>query len=315
MHKLGRAAAAMQKLQDFRRAHPNLREPRPPVASQFGPYSAFIPEASEATVNVTRDLAKEHDIRKVKLTQLAVTSIEAPSSRLAVERAMGMERNGLKIDYGEIPSPDPRVPRADIDWTIWTYDGTTALPGLEPPADTVAQAVAALASLPYDPAAWATHALNARPGLLEQSGNAGMAARHLLATMVHPPPAPQGEAEWTWIRQVQFAAAALIARIDDGWANSVRRRALIALVRGPVDWTTEAGIVMLAQVCNEPGLDESEKREIGQLLKELSDSLPNVGYCCYAEALAWAVMRLPAEAGVTPADFAALAERLREDES
>jgi tetratricopeptide (TPR) repeat protein len=314
MHKLGRDPAAMEKLQDFRRAHPNLREPRPPVAAQFGPYSAFIPEASEATVNVARDLAEKHDIRKVKLTQLAVTSIEAPSSRLAVERAMGIERNGLTIDVGEIPSPDPRMPRGPVDWTLWTYDGTTPLPGLAPPSARVSEAVAALASTGYDPAAWAAHASHVREALVRLCGSEEAAAQDVLATMVHPPPAPDARDQWTWIRLVQFAAAAILARIDHGWAGSVRRRALIALVRGPVDWTTEAGVVMLEQVCTESGLDDAAKREIGQLLKELSDGLPSVGYCCYLEALAWAVMRLPAEAGVTTADFAAVARRLGDDD-
>ena len=315
MHKLGREPAEMRKLDEFRRAHKNLREPGEAATRHFGPYVAFIPEPSEATVNVTRDLAEKHDIRKVKLTRLAVTSIESPSSRLAVERAMGLERNGLNIDCGDIPSPDPRVPRGQVDWTIWKYDGTTPLPGLEPPSAEVGDAVAALASMPYDLASWSAHASRQRQRLIERCGSAESAARELLATMVHPPPAPQDLAEWTWIRQVQFAAATMLARTDDGWAGSIRRRALIALVRGSVDWTTEAGIVMLALLCDEQGLDPAAKREIGQLLKELSDNLPSVGYCCYAVALAWAAMRLPAEAGVKREDFMPLWQRLREDES
>jgi len=312
-HKLGRDATAMQELRSFRTAHPNLREPGAPAMRHFGPYAAFIPEPSEAVVNVVRDLAKEHDLRAVKLTEMAVTSMETPSSRLAIERAMGIERNGLKIDCGEIPSPDPRVPRGAVEWTIWTYDGTTPLPGLAPPAAEVSDAVAALATRPYDLSGWSAHALGLRETLVKQCGSADAAARDLLATMVHPPPAPDGETEWTWIRHVQFAAAMFIARIDDGWAGSVRRRALIALVRGPVDWPTEAAVVMLAQLCSEPDLDGPAKREVGQLLKELSDSLPSIGYCCYADALAWAVSRLPAEAGVTIDDFAALQARLSDD--
>jgi tetratricopeptide (TPR) repeat protein len=316
MHKLERDPAAMQKLAEFRRTHPNLREPGQPALRHFGAYSAFIPEPNEATVNVVRDLAEKHDIRKVKLTQLAVTSIESPSSRLAIERAMDMARNGLKIESGEIPKPDPRVPRGPVDWIIWKYDGTTPLPGLEPPAAQVSERVASLAATPYAPAEWLVRAAGERHRLIEQCGSAESAARELLAMMVHPPAAPQGQAEWTWIRQVQFAAAAMLARIDDGWAGSVRRRAMIALVRGPVDWTTEAGIVALAEVIAEPGQDEPAKREIGQLLKEFCDSLPSVGYCCYAEALAWAVMRLPPEAGLnTASDFAPLWERLRAEES
>ena len=318
MHKLGRDDAATAKLGEFRRAHKNLREPAEAALRHFGAYAAFIPEPTEATINVVRDLAKEHDIKKVKLTEMAVTSIEAPSSRLAAERAIGIERNGLKTDCGEIPTPDPRLPRGPVDWTIWKYDGTTPLPGLEPPGNEVRDAVAALASLPYDPVAWSAHARTAREPLIQECGSAQSAARELLATMVYPPPAPgpDGQAEWTWIRHVQFAAAMMIVRIDDGWSESVRRRGLIALVRGPVDWTTEAGIVMLAMICDEPDLDESDRREIGRLFKELSDGLPSVGYCCYAYALGWAVMRLPAEAGVDRAgDFAALWERLRAEES
>jgi tetratricopeptide (TPR) repeat protein len=316
MHKLDRDPAAMQKLAEFRRTHPNLREPGQPALRHFGAYAAFIPEPNEATVNMVRDLAEKHDVKKVKLTQVAVTSIECPSSRLAIERAMDMARNGLKIESGEIPKPDPRVPRATVDWIIWKYDGTTPLPGLEPPAAQVSERVVSLAATPYAPAEWLSRAADERQRLIEQCGSAESAARELLAIMVHPPAAPLRQAEWTWIRQVQFAAAAVLARIDDGWAGSVRRRAMIALVRGPVDWTTEAGIVMLALICEERALDESAKREIGQLLKELSDSLPSVGYCCYAEALAWAAMRLPAEAGISAGkDFAPLWERLREDES
>ena len=226
---------------------------------------------------------------------------------------MGIERNGLKIDADAIPSPDPRVPRGAVDWVIWKYDGTTPLPGLDPSAAHATESVVALASTAYDLATWSAHARRERQRFVEQCGSAESAARELLATMVHLPPAPDGEMEWTWIRQVQFAAATLLAQIDDGWAGSVRRRAMIALVRGPVDWTTEAGIVMLAHLCGEAGADASAKREIGQLLKELSDSLPSVGYCCYAEALAWALSRVPAEAGVTIEDVAALQAHLTDD--
>jgi len=108
-----------------------------------------------------------------------------------------------------------------------------------------------------------------------------------------PPPQPEKWMAWNWIRAVQFAATLVLSKWDGGWVGSVRRKALLSLARGPVDWTTEAAITALGQVCREETLPAEAKEEIVAVLRELANALPDRGHCCYPYALAAAVMRLP----------------------
>jgi hypothetical protein len=219
--------------------------------------------------------------------RFGVSSIEVPSVRTAAEAALKVPPGTLVVEVGGAPSPDPRHPIGPVDYLIWRYEGTDPRPNLPAPPAEVSAAVAGLAGRPYDLDAWANEAaaIAARLG----SG----AVDGMLAVMAHPPATPERWAEWNWIRSMQFAAALVLARVDGGWEGSVRRKALVSLARGPIDWTTEAAIIALSQVCREETLMPAAKEEIVEVLRELARALPDGGHCCYPYALAVAVSRLP----------------------
>jgi len=58
--------------------------------------------------------------------------------------------------------------------------------------------------------------------------------------MVHPPAVPDGRLALEWLPRVQLAAARVVAHLDDGWEDSVRKLALDSVLLGPRDWTTVA---------------------------------------------------------------------------
>jgi hypothetical protein len=174
-----------------------------------------------------------------------------------------------------------------VDYLLWRYEGSRPSPAVAGPTPEVAEAVAELARRPYDLEDWTTRAVEIARGL------GADAAVGLLGVMVHPPPRPEKWLAWNWIRAIQFAAALVLSKLDGGWAGSVRRKALISVARGPVDWTTEAAVIALSQVAREETLAPEAKEEIVAVLRELAAALPDRGHCCYPFALGVAVSRLP----------------------
>jgi tetratricopeptide (TPR) repeat protein len=286
--RLGRGPEWLTALYEFADKHPGHGWAGQ-LAASLRPYVDYLPGPADATVNIGRQLMAEHGMSDGKAElKVTVTSIEAPSVRRSVEAQLCAGGGSLRVTAEAVPSPDPRVPSGPVDHLLWRYDGNDAEPALPPPPAGVADAVAALARQPYDLERWTA-------GAREVGRSLGPdAVGEILATMLHPPsPAPDGTPAWDWLRQVQHAAALVAAHVDGGWAGSARRGALVSLARGPVDWTTEAGIVALGQVAREAELPADARREIVDLLADLANRLPDRGHCVYPGALAAAVNRLP----------------------
>jgi len=122
--------------------------------------------------------------------------------------------------------------------------------------------------------------------------------------MVHLPDAPAGIAWWDWLRLVQLAAASVIARLDDGWGNSVRGRALVSLAYGPMDWSGCAAVVALADLAVD---DEEIERDVTAVFLDLFKHAPNAGAWALEMPLLCGLARLPHLDGETRA---AVRERL-----
>jgi tetratricopeptide (TPR) repeat protein len=287
-YRLGEGPRWLDALHKFQTDHPRHGWTRQ-IFANLRWYVDYLPEPAEATINGVRKIVAEHpDIKPgAAKVRFGVSSIEVPSCRVATEDALKMPRGTLVMEVGGVPSPDPRQPIGPVDHVIWNYEGTDPRPAMPAPPAEVVAAVARLAGRPYDLDAWAEQAAiiaaQLGPGAVEG----------LLGVLVHPPATPDGWRPWNWIRSVQFAAALVLSRVDDGWEGSLRRKALVSLARGPVDWTTEAAIVALSQVCREETLSPAAKEEIVEVLRELARALPDEGHCCYHYALAAAVSRLP----------------------
>jgi len=144
--------------------------------------------------------------------------------------------------------------------------------------------VAELASAPFDePANWA-----AASRVAEELGPARVG--EVLAVMVHPPSLPAGVSALNWLPRVQRAAAQVAAQVDGGWEGSARREALLSVLLGPQDWTTEAAIRVLAHLGRE---NEAYAPDIHDAFQELSDNRPNAGHWSWELTLFRCWLQLP----------------------
>ena len=220
------------------------------------------------------------------ISRLSVSTVEAPSARLAIElelAAFGQPPH-IEMIYGGVPALDPRVPIADVAFTLWRWNGLRATPGLPAPPPEIAALMAGLASQRYDPWqnwAQASH-VAARLG--------PTAVADILAVMVHPPALRAGGDALDWLPRVQLAAAMVVAQVDDGWEGSRRRAALHALLLGASDWATVAGIRALGWVARR---EPAHAQDIHRLFEERERHLPTEGHWDWVAVLYAEWQQLP----------------------
>jgi tetratricopeptide (TPR) repeat protein len=242
-----------------------------------------IEESRDASAGTLRQLRAAwmatppgHELDGIR--SIAVSTLEAPSARLAIQlelAAFGMDPR-IDIAYGAVPQVDPRVAVADVATALWRYDGLRAEPAL-PAADAATTAhIADLASRryhPHDNWAQASHVAAALgPG----------ATQAILAVMVNPPPVPAGTPAIAWLLRVQLAAAMVVGQVDGGWEGSRRRAALHSLLLGPSDWTTVAGIRVLAWIAR---AEPAHAQDIHRLFELRERHLPSEGHWDWVETL------------------------------
>jgi tetratricopeptide (TPR) repeat protein len=241
-----------------------------------------LPEPADATANGLRQIRKE--IRKDPKNapdgevRMTLSSLEAPSNFLAFRlemEALGHELT-LAVDVERVPKPDPRKPLGPVKWVLWKYKGTDPEPGLPKPPKEVTKAIARLARQPYDELRnWAAASRVAAELGPER-------AEEVLATMVHPPPVPEGRQALHWVPRVQMAAAQVLGQLDGEWDGSVRREALLSVLHGPQDWATEAAVRVMAWLGRE---NEAYAPDIHDAFQVLADARPDRGYCSWERTL------------------------------
>ncbi|MFN7976012.1 MAG: tetratricopeptide repeat protein [Acidobacteriota bacterium] len=289
------------------------------------PYLGHLPDPADATVNMMKRIEAEQLPRDAQIS-LALSSIEAPSSRLALGRLM----DNVTVE-AEVQQPDPRLATGPTELLLWRYDGVHPSPALAPPSLEQLEPVVSLASTEFQIDVWKSRArsiaatilppasstmqpsagwlrrLFAKPGASSPAGGSLLPARifDLAALMVHPPPAPHEIPIWRWIFRIQIAVALVMAYVDDGWEGSLRRRALLSLLRGPMDWSVEAAIVALGELARE---NQTIAPEALRELQRLRAHRPGPGYCCYEKTLLWTMLRMPC---VDPMERPVLVAELR----
>lgn len=219
-----------------------------------------------------------------------VSALEAPSCYVAVQleaRRQGQALD-LQVTVEAIQSPDPRLSEAEKAFEVWSYRKflglkTDATLRLAPADPAILAGIGAIAKQPYALDRWFA---------LGREYGAGIGAARLcdvLATMAHPSLPPDGLGSGTWLQRLQFAACCVVAGIDEGWPGSLRRRALLSLLRGPMDWVTGAAAIVLSEVHLTCAASRSEiKQEFETRIARVPSS-----YCCYRKPLATAYLRLP----------------------
>lgn len=268
------------------------------LVSQTRPYLGYLPGPAEASANVLADMvAKKRNGQEVSgIVSQFVTSLEPPSMRLAFRRQMlGFGATGdSTVSYGQIQSPDPRLPRKPVDFLAWRYREaasggltTDADPVLVQPPTSVTDAVAWLAGHGFYRPGWYDAAEKAVGSLPHP-----IRAEHLVAAMTHPPVAPNDWPEPDWVFRCQVATALMIAHLDPElpWANSERRKVLLDLARGPMDWTVSAAVVALAEVA---GRDADAISDVHAEFRDLLGHQPLPGHICYLDPVIACGLRLP----------------------
>lgn len=269
-----------------------------------------LPEPSDATANLLRQFSEMIRTKPAEAptgeATMAVTSLEAPSNFLAFRMEMAALKHDLRlvVSVNAVGKPDPRRPVADVKYLLWKYEGTNASPNLPPPPADVAQKIAGLAAMTYDPQLnWASASRVAA-----ELGPARVG--EVLATMVHPPAIPAGRGALNWLPRVQHAAAQVAAQVDDGWEGSARREALLSVLHGPSDWATEAAIRALARIGAE---NEAFAPDIDEAFKKLAANRPDVGYCSWEDTLYQSWLQLPHLFDNERADLEKKLKALRKD--
>lgn len=303
---LTKAQTWRDQLQQFAAKHPDNADAEEfvrAVQRQTSAYTSYLPEPTEAIINIMRQFAAQNQPGvkdKGGNFNVGLSALEAPSAITAVRMFLDDNyRAVLNVEVADLQTPDPRYPRGNVDFVLWRYNNTDPEPAVAPPADRVAKAVADMAALPYSLQGWWDQAQT----IAQVIGVASL--NDLLGVMVHPPvqPRPKGSlmgrllnrpettfAIWDWMHRVQVAAAFTIACLDSGWNESTRKRALFSLARGPMDWTVEAAIIALTKI----GLDSPIARsDIFALFAELLDNIPRGGMCPYIDALCQCGLMLP----------------------
>jgi tetratricopeptide (TPR) repeat protein len=264
------------------------------LARAADPYEDHLPCPASSVVNgLAQAIAK-----KTTVKAMGTSSLEAPSNRLVVEgvaRRLGMSSLPA-IAFGAPPQPDPRIPRGEVAFRVWTYKarglpgwfgglGTVASPAVDAPREHVAKAVAELASQEYSLSRWAERARSI-------GGTVGSpAVADLLATMVHPPAAPEAFTVWDWIFRIQVAAALCLAAVDRGWAGSTRERALMSLWLGPIDWTTTAALIALTEIACSDG--DAAAAIVPLVARELDGPINPMRWSCIVQPMLWIFDRAP----------------------
>ncbi|MBD0675261.1 hypothetical protein [Streptomyces sp. CBMA156] len=246
LHALDGDPAHLLGLADHHRAHPEHEYAQELLErlSSREPWLGLVSGATEATVNVLHQVLAASDTTRDTEVECTASTLEPPSSVLAVRLALPRSTVG----YQAVGEPDPRLPLTGPTTRIWVWDGTSPRPAVAPPAPQSAELVRSTAEIfwPTVPAAY-DHAVRL----------AGLPLDDLLGVLVHPPMPREDELGRAllahqpelWVRAVQVFACLGIAhhRTDQPWEGSERRRVLRDLLLGPEDWVVEAaGFALVA---------------------------------------------------------------------
>jgi len=257
------------------------------------PYVDFLPPATDATANALRGVIRELESDPSRAdggtVTLSVTHPESPSV-LNAFRLWAMSRGvtiNVELQVDKVQSPDPRVPKSDVDFTLWQYDEFSPSPAVDAPDPRLAAAIGMIAQEPYNLERYEQKAAELREKI-KLPPDAFLP--HLTATMVHPPPLPSPDYDpINWIQRVQVASALLIAQLDDGWNPSVRKRALYSMIMGPVDWLVDAALVVLGWLGSK---SPDIRGEAAQMFRWMYGQIPKEGYTCFEYPLACAWLLL-----------------------
>lgn len=262
-----------------------LDPPQPFVNRLVPPGDATAHALRQATAQIRFDPERYGESR----LELKVSSLESPSALLAWRMQLKRLKAQVSLDLKVkgVGNPDPRQPRADVDFRLWVFDGVAPRAAFPPPAGPTAEAlvhsVAEIARRPYRLDTWSAQARILAGGpMIAAAGSEAMEI--LLSTMLYPPDAPPERDVIDWVQRVQIAAALVLGWL--GYERDGGRAALSALrsvALGPADWVSAAAVVALtARTYEDPTL----RGEVEPIFQTLARTLSDQGYTAYELPLA-----------------------------
>ncbi|MCH9684338.1 MAG: hypothetical protein K0V04_23085 [Deltaproteobacteria bacterium] len=283
-------------------SHPSGRFSTPVMtASHRHTFVDFHPGPGDATAHFAEETmaraAMDPQGANGDTVTMNVSHLESPSVQTAWRLRMAEIGITLTLDtfFEGVPTPDPRVAKGAVDFVLWQYEGTKAKPALGAPDTKALEAVAAIARTRYHLPTWADAATVAA----QQFGDAW--AQHLLATMLHPPAAPDHVHPLDWVPRIQVAAALVIAMLPSG------HRVLQSVAMGPVDWTVDAAIIALGELALR---NPQARPSVEQLFTYLRAQVPTEGFTSYPYALVCTWQRLVPVTDPRAAELAAWREKI-----
>jgi len=270
------------------------------------PYVNYIPTPAEAGLNALLQIDEQLGEKTLKSEdfKLTLSLLESPSVSTVFERYFieegGEEKPDFTIIVSDIQQPDPRQPISKVPYLLWTYDGKTPVKNLPAPSPKLAEAVGKIAVQEFEIDRWQSLAQQLAGQLTEKH------IQQLLAVMLYPPQSQPPHRVWDWVYRVQLASALTIAYIGEDWEKSERRKALISLAFGPMDWTIDAGLFALAKLAQ---ADPNIAGEVVKVYRRVYGNMPSSGHISYIYALTELGLKLPS----LPSDFRQQLEQLKRD--
>jgi tetratricopeptide (TPR) repeat protein len=219
--------------------------------------------------------------------KLSLSHVESPSVVAGFWLQMEMWGPQVGFDYQveTIQQPDPRLPKTQVPYNVWAWEGTQPKPALPRPDPQVVKKLHNLASEPFAFDLWAPRAQQ----LARELGPGAL--QSLLAALTFPPKPPGSN--WRvlgWTQRAQIATVLVLAHLDDGWNGSLRQKVLYSLLYGPTDWVTTATICVLGHLARH---DATIRAEVQQAFAWMRSIIPKEGFTTWEHPLACVWLSLP----------------------
>ena len=276
-------------------------------------YANRLPHPADASANALDDILQEMFYNPAQhfgsTVKLEMSHVESPSvvGGFWLQMEMWGPQVGFDYQVRKVQEPDPRVPKTQVPFSLWSWEGGQPRPNVPRPNPRVVQKIHSMASEPFNLDLWTP----AAERLAQELGGAG-AIQDLLATMVFPPRPPGSS--WKvlpWVQRCQYACALVIAQLGPGWTGTPRQQALYALLYGPTDWTTGAAIFALGTLAAK---DAAIRAEVVQAYGWLMAQIPKEGFCCWELPLVQCWLNLPDVDDVTRKTLEAHRRRIFDNE-
>lgn len=209
------------------------------------------------------------------------TYLESPSVALGFDvaiRALGGAGATLRVLPENVQSPDPRVAKAPVPHSIWTYEETSAKSVL-PAADPRAQAaIASIADQVFRMETWdaAAHKI---------ASEAGAAWTPAFMSVLTDPPLPPEHGEFDgvyWTYRCQVATALVLSHMGEWAEGAPGRGAVYSMAYGPSDWLSDAALVAMAwRARANPAL----RPEVESVFQWLRTQIPAKGFTSWEAPL------------------------------